>query len=72
MDNPKHVVALVEHARKARPDIHNIARPYDRDIVSELDRAGTDDVVREVFDSSSRTGRHVLENIGLSEFEAAE
>ncbi len=72
MDEPKNVTALVKYARKARPDIHIIARAYDRNHVYELYRAGADDIVREVFDSSLRAGRYVLENIGLSEFEAAE
>jgi len=30
------------------------------------------DIVRELFDSSLRAGRYVLENLGLSEFEASE
>ncbi len=37
----------------------------------ELYRAGADDIVREMFDSSLRAGRYVLENMGLSEFEAS-
>ncbi|PZX16029.1 Kef-type potassium/proton antiporter (CPA2 family) [Palleronia aestuarii] len=72
MDQPKNVTALVEYARKTRPDLHIIARAYDRNHVYALYRAGADDIVREVFDSSLRAGRYVLENIGLSEFEAAE
>ncbi|WP_375263028.1 monovalent cation:proton antiporter-2 (CPA2) family protein [Palleronia sp.] len=72
MDEPKKVTAIVKYARKARPDLHIIARAYDRNHVYELYRAGADDIVREVFDSSLRAGRYVLENIGLSEFEAAE
>lgn len=72
MDSPKDVIALVRYARKARPDIHIIARAYDRNNVYQLYEAGADDIVREVFDSSLRAGRYVLENMGLSEFEAAE
>ena len=48
------------------------SRAYDRNHVFELYRAGADDIVREMFDSSLRAGRYVLENVGLSEFEAAE
>ena len=40
--------------------------------VYELYAAGADDIVRELFDSSLRAGRYVLENLGLSEYEAAE
>ncbi len=63
---------LVAYARKARPDLHIIARARDRVHVYELYDAGADDIVREMFDSSLRAGRYVLENMGLSEFEAAE
>jgi len=54
------------------PDLHIIARARDRVHVFELYRAGADDIVRELFDSSLRAARYVLENVGLSEFEAAE
>jgi CPA2 family monovalent cation:H+ antiporter-2 len=40
--------------------------------VYALYQAGANDIVREMFDSSLRAGRYVLENIGLSEFEAAQ
>ena len=63
---------LVAQARHARPDIHIVARAHDRVHVYELYRAGADKIVREMFDSSLRAGRYVLENIGLTEFEAAE
>ena len=64
--------ALVAYARKVRPDLHIVARARDRVHAYELDAAGADDVVRELFDSSLRAGRYVLENLGLTEFEAAE
>ncbi|MDX8351248.1 monovalent cation:proton antiporter-2 (CPA2) family protein [Cognatiyoonia sp. IB215182] len=63
---------LVAYARKARPDLHIIARARDRVHVYELYDAGANDIVREMFDSSLRAGRYALENLGLSEFEAAE
>jgi CPA2 family monovalent cation:H+ antiporter-2 len=40
--------------------------------VFQLVKAGANDVVREMFDSSLRAGRYVLENMGLTEFEAAQ
>jgi CPA2 family monovalent cation:H+ antiporter-2 len=40
--------------------------------VYRLFRAGANDIVREMFDSSLRAGRYVLENVGLSEYEAHE
>ncbi len=63
---------LVRYARKVRPNLHIIARARDRVHVHELYDAGANDIVREMFDSSLRAGRYALENLGLSEFEAAE
>ena len=71
MDNPEQVTKLVAYARRERPDLHIIARAHDRHQVYALYKAGANDIVREMFDSSLRAGRYVLENIGLSEFEAA-
>ncbi len=71
LDDPASVVKLVAYARRERPDLHIVARAHDRHHVFELYRAGADDIVREMFDSSLRAGRYVLENIGLSEYEAA-
>ncbi|AVO36416.1 monovalent cation:proton antiporter-2 (CPA2) family protein [Pukyongiella litopenaei] len=71
MDDPASVTRLVAYARRQRPDLHIIARATDRHHVFELYRAGADDIVREMFDSSLRAGRYVLENMGLSEYEAA-
>ncbi len=72
LDDPKAAIKLIEYARKERPDIHIIARAFDRTSVYQQFRAGANDIVREMFDSSLRAGRYVLENMGLSEFEAAE
>ena len=60
------------YAHRLRPDLHIVARAYDRVHVYELYRAGANDIVREMFDSSLRAGRYVLETIGLSDYEAAE
>ncbi len=63
---------LVSYARRQREDLHIIARARDREHVFELYRAGADDIVREYFDGSLRVARYVLENAGLSEYEARE
>lgn len=63
---------MVAYVRRTYPDLHIIARAYDRNHVFELYKAGADDIVREMFDSSLRAGRYVLEKIGLSEYEAAQ
>jgi CPA2 family monovalent cation:H+ antiporter-2 len=63
---------VVEFARRARPDLKIIARARDRGHVYQLYRAGADEIVRELFDSSLRAARYALEAMGLTEFEARE
>jgi CPA2 family monovalent cation:H+ antiporter-2 len=72
LDDPVAAERLVTYARRVRPDIHIVARSRDRTHTYRLYQAGANDIVRELFDSSLRAGRYVLENIGLSEYEAAE
>lgn len=72
LDDPKAATQLVAYARRIRPDLHIVARAYDRVHVYQLYQAGADDIVREMFDSSLRAGRYVLENLGLSDYEASE
>lgn len=72
MDSPDSNVKLVKFAREKRPDIKIIARAHDRFTVYRLYAAGADHIVREMFDSSLRVGRYVLESAGFSEYEAHE
>lgn len=72
LDDRQAAVRLVAYARRERPDLHIVARAHDRIHTYELFQAGASDIVREMFDSSLRAGRYVLENMGLSEAEAAE
>ncbi|MWB78590.1 potassium transporter [Pseudooceanicola sp. 216_PA32_1] len=72
MDDPDAVLRLVHYARAERPDLHIVARAHDRTHVYGLYQAGADDIVREMFDSSLRAGRYVLERMGLTEYEAKE
>ncbi|MDD9978849.1 MAG: potassium transporter, partial [Boseongicola sp.] len=58
-------------ARAHREDLHIIARAHDREHVYKLYQAGANDIVRELFDGSLRAGRYVLENMGLTDGEAA-
>jgi CPA2 family monovalent cation:H+ antiporter-2 len=71
LDDKDAAIKLVQIARKHRPNLHIVARAYDRSHTFRLYQAGANDIVREMFDSSLRAGRYVLENVGLSEFEAA-
>ncbi|WP_339852977.1 cation:proton antiporter [Roseovarius nubinhibens] len=72
IDDPQASVRLVHFARRERPNLHIICRARDRTHVFRLYQAGANDIVREMFDASLRAGRYALENLGLSEFEAAE
>ncbi len=72
LDDPEAAIKLTAYARTQRPDLHIVARAYDRTHTYRLYQAGANDIVREMFDSSLRAGRYVLENVGLSEYEAAE
>jgi len=72
VDDRDSAIKLVRYARRQRPDLHIVARAHDRVHTYELFRAGANDIVREMFDSSLRAARYVLENTGLTEFEAAE
>ncbi|MCW3782815.1 monovalent cation:proton antiporter-2 (CPA2) family protein [Defluviimonas salinarum] len=72
LDDRAAATRLVAYVRRLREDIHIIARARDREHVFELYRAGADDIVREYFDGALRVGRYVLENAGLSDYEARE
>ncbi|GAB4387727.1 cation:proton antiporter domain-containing protein [Albidovulum sp.] len=72
LDDRDAAIRLVRYARRQREDLHIVARARDREHVFQLFRAGADDIVREYFDASLRAGRYVLENMGLTEYEARE
>ena len=71
LDDKQAALRLVAYARSQRPDLHIVARAHDRVHTYQLYQAGADDIVRELFDSSLRAGRYVLENMGLTDGEAA-
>ena len=72
LDDPEATTRLVALARRRRPDLRIVARAQDRDHAHALVHAGADEVLREVFDSSLRAGRHVLEALGFDPEAAAE
>ncbi|MEM8581881.1 MAG: NAD-binding protein, partial [Pseudomonadota bacterium] len=72
LDDKEAGLNLVRYAKRVRPDIFIIARARDRINVYELYQAGADKIVREMFDSSLRAGRYVLETMGMSEYDAAQ
>jgi monovalent cation:proton antiporter-2 (CPA2) family protein len=70
IDDKDHALSIVKHARHVRPDLHIVARAYDRLNVYELFNAGCNDIVRETFDSAVRAGRYSLEALGVHPYEA--
>ena len=70
LDDKEAAVRLIKYARAQRPDLHIVARAHDRVHTYQLYRAGANDIVRALFDSSLRAGRYVLENMGLTDIEA--
>ena len=70
IDDPDRALEIVKFARARRPDLHIVVRAYDRTAVYSLFQAGANDIVREVFDSSVRAGRCVLEGLGVHPFRA--
>ncbi len=71
VDDAKKATDIVRFARMTRPDLHIVARAHDRLHTYELFQAGANDIVRETFDSAVRAGRYVLENMGFTQYEAA-
>ena len=69
IDDKKASVKLVENARKSRPELHIIARAYDRNHTYQLYRAGANDIVRETFDSAVRVSKYMLQGLGWSGFD---
>ncbi|MFT5787118.1 MAG: CPA2 family monovalent cation:H+ antiporter-2, partial [Ascidiaceihabitans sp.] len=59
LDDKDAAIKLVKAARKQRPDLHIVARAYDRTHTFHLYQAGANDIVRELFDGSLRAGRYV-------------
>lgn len=72
LDDPEAATRLVRMARRRQPDLHIVARAQDSHHAHALVSAGADEVLREVFDSALRAGRHVLEALGFEAHRAAE
>jgi monovalent cation:proton antiporter-2 (CPA2) family protein len=70
IDDRDRALAIVRYARRVRPDIHIVARAYDRLHVYDLYSAGCNDIIRETFDSAVRAGRSALEAVGVHPYEA--
>ena len=70
IDDRDRAVALVEQVRRSYPRVRIIARAYDVNHLYLLRKAGADLALREVFESSLRTGGAVLRALGEHPFKA--
>ncbi|MFK7967168.1 MAG: monovalent cation:proton antiporter-2 (CPA2) family protein [Burkholderiaceae bacterium] len=68
IDDQEQAVAIIEYARRERPDLKIVARAYDRQHVYRLYKAGANDIVRETFDSALRAGKYTLKSLGEHPF----
>ncbi|SDI24666.1 cation:proton antiporter [Alloyangia pacifica] len=66
IDDKAQTTELVSYVTRTYPEVHVIARAFDRFHTYELWAAGCRDVIRETYDSSLRTGRSALEALGMS------
>lgn len=72
VDDKEAAQTIVERARQAYPHLQVYARAYDVAHYYELRKIGAHVVQREVYESSLRLGRHVLEALGVGAYEAKE
>ena len=70
VDDRDKAVAMVDYVTREHPQVHVVARAYDREHVYRLYAAGARDIVRETFDSSVRAGRYAMIALGHHPFEA--
>jgi monovalent cation:proton antiporter-2 (CPA2) family protein len=68
IDDRDRAVELAEYLHREHPHVRLIARAYDMDHLYLLKKAGVDKAVREVFESSLKTGGAVLRELGIHPF----
>ena len=65
IDNREQALQIIRFAREINPNIKIVARAFDRLHTFALYQAGADDIVREVFDASVRSGKGALKLLGI-------
>lgn len=70
IDDKEKTLEIARFARKARPNLHIVARAYDREHVYQLYQTGVNDIVRETFDSATRAAFYALQALGYAQTEA--
>lgn len=64
IDGRESATELTRYVRATYPDLHVIARAYDRNHVYDLWSVGCRDIIRESYDGSIRMARSALEALG--------
>jgi CPA2 family monovalent cation:H+ antiporter-2 len=72
IDGKETTTQLARYIVEAYPNVHVVARAYDRNHVYDLYSVGCRDIIRETYDSSIRMGRSALEAMGNSRAHADE
>ena len=65
IDDKDATTGLTRYVRETYPDVHVIARAYDRPHVYDLWAVGCRDIIRETYDSSVRAARSAFEALGI-------
>jgi len=66
IDGKDSITNLARYVCKHYPDLHVVARAYDRMHVYDLWSIGCRDIIRETYDSSIRAGRSAFEALGFT------
>ena len=72
IDGREQITELTRYVIDNYPQVHVIARAWDRNHTFELWSVGCRDIIRETYDGAIRTGRSALEALGNSSAEAGE
>lgn len=72
IDGREAATELTRYVRETYPDLHVIARAYDRGHVYDLWSVGCRDIIRESYDGSLRMARSALEALGNERAQADE
>ncbi len=72
IDNKESITQLTRYVCSHYPDIHVVARAFDRMHVYDLWSVGCRDIIRETYDSSLRAGRSAFEALGFDRAQATE
>jgi len=72
IDGQDSITEMVSYICKHFPDVHVVARAYDRNHVYDLWSVGCRDIIRETYDSSVRMARSTFEALGFSPDKAAD